>query len=116
MIRRDQLRGRVAIVLGAAALTAGVLVAIYRRASTPLLEDPARGGAMITMVAAAFVLLAFLAAVAAFQTYNGANRGAASGGRGAGDVARRKLFHPTRRRTCARSWSATAAPWRRTNG
>jgi hypothetical protein len=67
-----------AIVLGAAALTAGLLLVIYRWATAPLLADPARGGSMITMVGTAFaVLLAFLT-VAAFQTYNGANRGAAS--------------------------------------
>jgi hypothetical protein len=55
-----------------------LMTALRRRLKAPLLNDPARGTPMITIVGTAFaVLLAFIT-LAAFQTYNGAKTGAAS--------------------------------------
>jgi hypothetical protein len=67
-----------AIVLCAAAVAALLMTAVRRRLTAPLLNEPARGTPMITIVGTAFaVLLAFIT-LAAFQTYNGAKTGAAS--------------------------------------
>jgi hypothetical protein len=87
-----------AIVVGAAAVTACLLAAVYHRTSAPLLGDPGRGSSMITMVGTAFaVLLAFLT-VAAFQTYNGAKSGAASEAVAVLEMSRAAgFFHPRER-------------------
>jgi Protein of unknown function (DUF4239) len=67
-----------AIVLCAAVVAVLLMTAVRRRLTAPLLNEPARGTPMITIVGTAFaVLLAFIT-LAAFQTYSGAKTGAAS--------------------------------------
>lgn len=92
-----------AIVVGAAAVTACLLAVIYRRTSAPLLGDPGRGSSMITIVGTAFaVLLAFLT-VAAFQTYNGAKSGAAAEAVAVLEMSRAAAFFHGRERDELRS-------------
>src|SRR2546423_1270048 len=66
------------IVIAAAAGALLVLALIRRTAHGPLLKEPARGTPMMTIVGTAFAVLLAFVTLAAFQTYNGAKRGAES--------------------------------------
>ena len=66
------------IVVAAAAGAVLLLALIRRTADGPLLKEPARGTPMITIVGTAFAVLLAFVTLAAFQTYNGAKRGAES--------------------------------------
>ena len=68
------------IVVAAAAAAGAVLVLALIRRTTPgpLLKEPARGTPMMTIVGTGFAVLLAFVTVAAFQTYNGAKRGAGS--------------------------------------
>src|SRR4030088_235362 len=66
-------------VVVAAAAAALLLVALIRGAADgPLPVEPPRGTPMMTIVGTAFAVLLAFVTLAAFQTYNGAKRGAAS--------------------------------------
>ena len=66
------------IVAGASALAVLLLALVRRRVDGPLLLEPTRGTPMMTIVGTAFAVLLAFVTLAAFQTYNGAKRGAAS--------------------------------------
>jgi hypothetical protein len=66
------------IVAGASALSVLLLALVRRSVDGPLLVEPTRGTPMMTIVGTAFAVLLAFVTLAAFQTYNGAKRGAES--------------------------------------
>jgi hypothetical protein len=86
-------------VVVAAAAAALLLVALIRRAADgPLLKEPTRGTPMITIVGTAFAVLLAFVTLAAFQTYNGAKRGAASEAVAVLEMSRTAALFPVKQR------------------
>src|SRR2546423_6555882 len=91
------------IVVAAAAGALLGLALIRRTAPGPLLKEPARGTPMITIVGTAFAVLLAFVTLAAFQTYNGAKRGAESEAVAVLEMFRTAALFPAKQRDVLRA-------------
>src|SRR3979411_3017640 len=86
------------IVGGAAPPPVLLLALVRRRVDGPLLLEPTRGTPMMTIGGTAFAVLLAFVTLAAFQTYNGAKRGAQSEAVAVLEMARTAALFPSAQR------------------